>query len=96
MLRLLRQYPSAASMRQARRSKIAKLLIPGSYGKQTRASVERIVKGAEVSIGTATPAKEIILRQKVSLLMQLEEHLQELTKILIEHGDRNKRRIWKS
>ncbi len=92
MLRLLCQYPSAASMRQARRSKIAKLLIPGSYGKQTRASVERIVKAAEVSIGTASPAKEIILKQKVSLLMQLEEHLQELTKILVEHCDRKMKR----
>jgi len=85
MLRLLCQYPSAASMKYAKRSKIAKILIPGSYGKQTDASVERIVKAAQTSIGTASPAKEIILKQKVSLLMQLEEHLQELTDILIGH-----------
>ena len=92
MLRLLCQYPSAASMREVKRSKIAKVLIPGSYGKQTDASVERIVKAAEASIGTASPAKEIILRQKVSLLMQLEEHLQELTDILIEHCQEKMRR----
>ena len=85
MLRLLCQYPSAASIRQAKRSKIARILIPGSYGKQTDASVERIVKAAETSIGTASSAKEIILKQKVSLLMQLEQHLQELTDILTEH-----------
>jgi len=84
MLRLLCHYPSAASMKQAKRSKIAKILIPGSYGKQTRASVERILKAAEGSIGTSSPTKEIILRQKASLLMQLEEHLQELTEMLIE------------
>jgi transposase len=84
MLRLLCQYPSAASIRQAKRSKIAKILIPGSYGKQTRASVERILKAAEGSVGTSSPTKEIILRQKASLLMQLEEHLQELTEMLIE------------
>ncbi|MGA2333722.1 MAG: transposase, partial [Syntrophales bacterium] len=84
MLRLLCQYPSAASIRQAKRSKIARILIPGSYGKQTDASVERIVKVAETSIGTASPAKEVILKQKVSLLMQLEQHLQELTDILTE------------
>jgi transposase len=59
-------------------------LIPGSYGKQTDASVERIVKAAETSIGTASSAKEIILKQKVSLLIQLEQHLQELTNILTE------------
>jgi transposase len=92
MLRLLCQCPSAASMRQVKRSTIAKLLIPGSYGKQTHASVERIVKAAEGSVGTASPAKEVILRQKVSLLMQLEEHLQELTKILSEHCEGKMRR----
>jgi transposase len=92
MLRLLCQYPSAASMRSAKRSKIARILIPGSYGKQTDTSVRRILKAAETSIGTASPAKEIILRQKVSLLVQLEEHLQELTTILIEHCQEKMRR----
>ena len=84
MLRLLCQYPSAASIKQAKRSKIAKILIPGSYGKQTDVSVDRILKAAQVSVGTSSATKEIILRQKVSLLIQLEEHLQELTDILIE------------
>jgi transposase len=84
MLRLLCHYPSAASIKQAKRSKIAKILIPGSYGKQTHASVERILKAAQVSIGASSATKEIILRQKASLLIQLEEHLQELTDILIE------------
>ena len=84
MLRLLCHYPSAASVRQAKRSQIAKILIPGSYGKQTAASVDRIVKAAQGSVGTTSPAKEIILKQKASLLMQLEQHLQELTDILKE------------
>jgi len=84
MLRLLCQYPSAASIKQAKRSKIAKILIPGSYGKQTDVSVGRILKAAQVSVGTSSATKEIILRQKVSLLIQLEEHLRELTDILIE------------
>jgi len=84
MLRLLCQYPSAASMKQAKRSKIAKILIPGSYGKQTDASVDRILKAAQGSIGTSSATKEIILKQKASLLIQLEGHLQELTDILIE------------
>jgi transposase len=92
MLRLLCQYPSAASMKYAKRSKIAKILIPGSYGKQTDVSVERIIKAADKSIGTSSPTKEIILKQKVSLLMQLEEHLQELTHILIEHCQGKMRR----
>ena len=84
MLRLLCQYPSAASLKQAKRSKIAKILIPGSHGRQTDASVERILKAAQVSVGTSSVTKEIILKQKASLLIQLEEHLQQLTDILIE------------
>jgi len=84
MLRLLSHYPSAHSIRQLKRSQIAKILIPGSYGKQTAVSVERIIRGAQESIGTTSPAKEIVLKQKVSLLMQLEQHLQELTDILKE------------
>lgn len=84
MLRLLCQFPSAYAIKNAKRSMIAKALIPGSYGKQTDASVERIRKAAQSSIGTASPTKEIILKQKASLLMQLEEHLQELTDILID------------
>ena len=74
----------AASIKRAKRSKIAKILIPGSYGKQTDASVDRILKAAQVSVGTSSATKEIILKQKASLLIQLEQHLQELTDILIE------------
>jgi len=84
MLRLLCHYPSAILIRQVKRSQIAKLLIPGSYGKQTDASVDRILKAAQGSIGTSSATKEIILKQKASLLIQLEQHLQELTDILIE------------
>ena len=84
MLRLLGQHPSAASIRQLKRSNLVKILIPGSYGKQTRASVERILKAAQGSVGTSSPTKEIILRQKACLLMQLEQHLQELTDMLME------------
>ena len=84
MLRLLSQYPSAHAIGNAKRSKIAKLLIPGSYGKQTAESVDSIRKAALSSIGTVSTTKEIILKQKVSILIQLEDHLQELTDMLIE------------
>lgn len=84
MLRLLSQYPSAHAIANAKRSRIAKLLIPGSYGKQTTESVDSIRKAARSSIGTVSTTKEIILKQKVSILIQLEDHLQELTNMLIE------------
>lgn len=84
MLRLLSHYPSAYAIRNAKRSKIAKLLIPGSYGKQTEESVDTIRKAAKTSIGTRSSTKEVVLKQKASILIQFEEHLQELTDILIE------------
>ena len=84
MLRLLCHYPSAESIRKAKRAKIAKILIPGSYGQQTDESVDAIIKAAATSIGTASPAKEMIIKQKASILLQLEDHLQELTGVLIE------------
>jgi transposase len=84
MLRLLCVYPSAHAVRSAKRTKIAKLLIPGSQGKQTEESVDRIRKAAEISIGTSSPTKELILKQKASLVVHLEENLKELTDILIE------------
>ena len=77
-------YPSAHAIKKAKHSKIAKILIPGSYGKQTEESVDTIRKAAQTSIGTSSLTKEIILKQKASILIQLEEHLQEITDILIE------------
>jgi len=85
MLRLLSQYPSASAIKSTRRTKIAKALIPGSYGKQTYESVDAIRNAAKTSIGIVSHTKEIVLKQKVSILIQLEEHLQELSEILIEH-----------
>jgi len=84
MLRLLSQYPSASAIKNTRRAKIAKALIPGSYGKQTDESVDVIRKAAKTSIGVVSLAKEVVLKQKVAILIQLEEHLSELSEILIE------------
>jgi transposase len=84
MLRLLSQYPSASAIKSTRRTKIARALIPGSYGKQTDESVDAIRNAAKTSIGIVSHTKEIVLKQKVSILIQLEEHLSELSEILIE------------
>jgi hypothetical protein len=85
MLRLLAQYPSASAIKNEKRSRIAKTLIPGSYGKQTDESVDAIRKAAKTSIGVVSHTKEVVLKQKVSILMQLEEHLSELSEILIDY-----------
>jgi len=85
MLRLISHYPSAKAIRKAKRSKIAAILIPGTYGKQTAESVDAIIKAAATSIGTASPAKEMLIKQKTAILTQLEDHLQEITDMLMEH-----------
>jgi len=59
-------------------------LIPGSYGKQTNESVDVIRNATKTSIGVVSHTKEIVLKQKITILMQLEEHLRELSEILIE------------
>lgn len=84
MLRLLCHYPSAKAIHKAKRSKIANILIPGSYGQHTDESVDAIIKAAATSIGTASPAREVLIKQKASILTQLEEHLREITAMLIE------------
>jgi transposase len=84
MLRLICRYPSAKAIRKAKRSKIAAILIPGTYGKQTDESVDAILTAAATSIGTARPAKVMLIKQKATILTQLEDHLQEITDMLLE------------
>jgi transposase len=84
MLRLLCHYPSAKAIQKAKRAKIASILIPGTYGKQTDESVDMIIKAAATSIGTSSPAKEVLIKQKATILTQLEDHLQEITDMLVE------------
>ena len=84
MLRLLCHYPSAKAIQKAKRAKIASILIPGTYGKQTDESVDMIIKAAATSIGTSSPAKEVLIKQKATILTQLENHLQEITDMLVE------------
>jgi hypothetical protein len=63
MLRLLRRYPSAPAVRKASESKIGKIIIPGSMGRNTPETVRRIKEAAESSVGTSSMSKELVLRQ---------------------------------
>ncbi len=84
ILRLLRHYPSADSIKRASHSDISKIIIPGSMGKNTAATVESIKKAAEMSVGTNSFSREMIIKQKASILTHLGEHLDEITYFLIE------------
>lgn len=85
ILKLLIKYSSAHAVIKARNVAIEKLIIPGSYGKITAETVDTIKEAAHRSVGTASFTKEIVIKQKASILLQLDEHLQEITTLLIEH-----------
>lgn len=84
-LRLLMKYPSAQAIRKATISDIGKLIIPGSMGRNTLENAHKIKEAAKKSIGTVSFTKEIVIKQKASVLLQLDEHLKEITSVLIEH-----------
>ena len=84
MLKLLRRYPSAFALRSADLVQLSQMLIADSYGRKREVFAAELMKAACSSVGTNSHAKEIILKQQVTLLLHLEEALQEITGVLIE------------
>ena len=84
MIRFLQEYPSARLVRAAKPKAIAKVLKRPSVGNKLTLTAEEIVKAAQSSVGTVSPAKEIILRGKIATLLHLQERLAEVTKLLTE------------
>jgi len=82
MLRFLQQSPSARLVRGAKRRAIAKALKGPYVGDNLTYSSEDILRAAKTSIGTVSPAKEIILQGKIATLLHLQERLDEMTKLL--------------
>jgi len=90
MLRFLREYPSARLVRAAKPKALAKVLKQPGVGNKPRFSAEDIVKAAQKSVGTVSPAKEVIVRGKIATLLHLQERLAEVTKLLIDLCQRTK------
>ena len=84
MLRFLQQYPSARLVRGAKLRAIAKALKGPYVGDKLTFSAEDIHRAAKTSIGTVSPAKEIILQGKIATLLHLQERLDEMTKLLTD------------
>jgi transposase len=84
MIRFLQEYPSARLVRAAKPKAIAKVLKRPSVGNKLTLTAEEIVKAAQSSVATVSPAKEIILRGKIATLLHLQERLAEVTKLLTE------------
>jgi transposase len=84
ILKLLQQYPSANAIKNADIGQLSQALIVDSYGHKREEFAKTLIKAARSSIGTNSPAKEMIIKQKIGLLLHLEEALQEITDMLIE------------
>jgi len=84
MIRFLQEYPSARLVRAAKPKAIAKALKSPFVGNKLTLTAEEILKAAQNSVGTVSPAKEIIVRGKIATLLHLQERLAEVTKLLTD------------
>ncbi len=84
IIKLLQQYPSAFALRDADLNQLSQTLITDSYGHKKEEFAKKLIKAALSSIGTNSPAKEIIIKQKIGFFLHLEEALQEITTILVD------------
>ncbi len=84
MVRFLQEYPSARLVRAAKPKAIARALKHPSVGNKLTLTAEDIMKAAQNSVATVSPAKEIIVRGKIATLLHLQERLAEVTKLLID------------
>ena len=65
ILKLLQRYPSAFALRDAYLGQLSQTLIADSYGHKREAFATELIKAAYASIGSSSPAKEMILKQKL-------------------------------
>ena len=84
ILQLMRRFPSAHAIVQADPAEISQLLIEYSMERNSTATTQAIIQAARTSVGTTSPSRELILKQKADVLIQLESHLKELTAMMID------------
>ncbi len=79
-LRLLTRFSSAHAIQKAGYDAVADIVSSRSRGRKTSASVQALLDAATLSIGVASPTKDLILTQEASLLLHLEEQAEEILK----------------
>jgi transposase len=81
MLNFLRQFPSARIIRNADLHDIENALI---HKKRVLYNAKDIVNLAKVSVAASSSAKELVLAEKASTVLYLQEKKQKITELLIE------------
>jgi transposase len=85
ILYFLKQFPSARMVLNAKQRDIAKALIcPNEKRKRVIVSVDDIIAVAKTSVASSSAAKELILSEKISTLLYLQEKNERITDVLIE------------
>jgi len=85
ILHFLRRFPSARLVRAAKKRDIEKALIcPNEKRKRVVVSVEDLIAAAKTSVSSLSAAKELILSEKISTLLYLQEKNERITEVLIE------------
>lgn len=84
ILQLLSRFPSAQAIVQADPAEIPRLLMDHSMGRNSATTTQAIIQAARSSVGTTSPSRELILKQKADVLIHLDGHLKELTAMMIE------------
>ena len=84
MLKLLSRFPSAQAIVQANPAEINQLLVDHSMGRISAKTTQIIIQAARSSIGTTTPSRELILKQKADVLIHPDGHLKDLTAMMIK------------
>lgn len=84
ILHLVSRFPSAHAISQADPAEINRLLMDHSMGRNSAKTTQAIIQAARSSVGTTSPSRELVLRQKADVLVHLADHLKELTAQMIE------------
>ena len=85
MLHFLKRFPSGRLVRAAKQRDIEKALIcPDEKRKRVTVSAEDIIAAAKTSVASSGAAKELILSEKISTLLYLQEKNERITEVLIE------------
>ena len=85
ILNFLGRFPSARLVLAAKKRDIEKALIcPDEKRKRVMVSAEDIIAAAKTSVASSAAAKELILSEKISTLLYLQEKNERITEVLIE------------
>ncbi len=83
MLDFLKTFPSARLIKTAHPNTIAKAFVHSDKRKRISLSAKEIIEAAHHSVASLSPAKELILPEKIATLLHLIERQDKITKILV-------------